>query len=83
MPKVHKNIYIPPTWPHWIWFAVEFFIVLPISTLIAKAITDSISGLDPQIQNWIFYSIVGAIFLSWYIVIRGFIFKKKILEGRR
>lgn len=32
--------------------------------------------------NWIFYSIVGGVFLAWYIIIRGFILKKKILSNR-
>ncbi|HEU05232.1 MAG TPA: hypothetical protein ENH95_09020 [Nitrosopumilus sp.] len=82
MRTVHNNIYIPRTWPNWIWYAIEVFIVLAVSTLVAKEITDSIIGLQPEIQNWIFYSIVGVIFFIWFILIRGLIFKKWILLGR-
>ncbi len=79
MGKVHDNIHIPgESFPNWIWYAIEFFIVLAISMLVSRQITDSIVE-DPIIQNWVFYGIVGVIFLGWYIIIRGFILKKKIL----
>jgi len=29
--------------------------------------------------NWIFWSIVGAVFIGWYLLIRNFVFKKPIL----
>ena len=114
---VHNNIHIPKeSWPHWIWYAIEFAIVLAISMLVARQITDPLLGdiaalvgqssaleswegitvhskdfvnLAPEIRgkvesmaNWIFYSIVAGIFLGWYIVIRGFILKKKILDNK-
>jgi hypothetical protein len=80
----HNNVHIPKeSWPHWTWYAIEFFIVLAISLLVSREITNSIAGLDESMQNWIFYSIVGAIFIGWYIIIRGLILKKKILENRR
>jgi hypothetical protein len=41
----------------------------------------SIEGLDPGVQNYIFMGIVGIIFLIWYIGIRGFILKKKMLKN--
>lgn len=79
----HDNVHIPKeSWPHWTWYAIEFGIVLAISMLVSREITDSIEGLDSTAQNWVFYSIVGGIFLGWYIVIRGLIFKKNILETR-
>lgn len=80
----HNNVHIPKeSWPRWTWYAIEFFIVLATSLLVSREITNSIGGLDESMQNWVFYSIVGTIFLGWYIIIRGFIFKKKILENRR
>lgn len=79
----HGNIHIPKeSWPHWTWYAIEFGIVLAISMLVSREITDSIVDLDPSTQNWLFYAIVGGIFLGWYIVIRGLILKKNILETK-
>lgn len=80
---VHGNVHVPKeSWPNWIWYAIEFGIVLAISMLVSREITDSIEGLDPTTQNWVFYSIVGGIFTGWYIVIRGLILKKSILETK-
>lgn len=81
---VHNNIHIPKeSWPHWTWYVMEFGIVLAISMLVSREITNSIEGLTPDMQNWIFYGIVGAIFLGWYIIIRGAIMKKWIFQNRR
>lgn len=81
---VHDNIHIPTeSLPHWVWFVIEFTIVLAISALVSKEITNSIEGLEVTMQNWVFMGILTAIFGGWYIVIRGFILKKPILRGRR
>ncbi len=81
---VHNNIHIPKeSWPHWTWYAIEFGIVLAISMLVSREITNSIEGLTPDMQNWIFYGIVGGIFLGWYIIIRGLIMKKWIFQNTR
>jgi len=37
---------------------------------------------NEAILNWIFYSIISLVFLVWYIGIRGFVLKKKILQNR-
>ncbi len=37
---------------------------------------------DGAVLNWIFSSIIALVFLVWYIGIRGFVLKKKILENR-
>lgn len=80
---IHNNVHIPSeSWPHWTWYAIEFGIVLAVSMLVAREITDSIEALDPTQQNWVFYGIVGGIFLAWYVLIRGLVLKKKILETR-
>ncbi len=79
----HDNIHIPTeSWPHWTWYAIEFFITLAIAVVIAFKSTDAIEGLSPELQNWVFYGIVTLIFLVWYIVIRGLILKKPILGNR-
>lgn len=80
---VHNNVHIPSeSWPNWIWYAVEFGIVMAVSMLVSREITDYIEGLDGSQQNWVFYAIVGGIFLLWYVIIRGMVFKKKILRNR-
>lgn len=80
---VHNNVHIPSeSWPGWTWYAIEFGIVMAVSMLLSREITDSIEGLDGSQQNWVFYSIVGGIFLLWYVIIRGFVLKKKILNNR-
>ncbi|MGH1521010.1 MAG: hypothetical protein ACRBB2_01365, partial [Nitrosopumilus sp.] len=65
----------------WTWYAIEFGIVLALSMLVSREITNSIEELTPEIQNYVFMGIVGLIFLAWYIGIRGFILKKKILRN--
>lgn len=111
----HNNVHIPSeSWPGWTWYAIEFGIVLAVSMLLAREISDYILGdvaravghggaleswaavnvhsaefvaLASEIKvpiestsNWIFYGMVGAIFGGWYLIIRSFILKKKILR---
>lgn len=79
---VHPNAHVPKeSWPNWTWYAIEFGIVLATSMLISNEITKSIEGLAVDIQNYVFMSISGLIFLIWYMGIRGFILKKKILRN--
>ena len=79
----HPNVHVPKeSWPSLTWYAIEFGIVLAVSMLVSREITNSIEGLTPEIQNWVFMGIVGAIFLVWYMVIRSLILKKKILENK-
>lgn len=110
----HNNVHIPrESWPNWTWYAIEFGIVLAVSLLLAREVSDYMLGdvarvlghgdaleswtainvhsdefeaLASEIRtpivsmsNWIFYGIVGAIFGGWYLIIRGFVLKKKIL----
>ena len=75
-------IHIPKeSFPNWIWYTIECVIVIVISMLTSSKITDSIEGLTPEVQNYVFMGIVGAFFLIWYIGIRGLILKKKILKN--
>ena len=76
-------VHVPrESWPNWTWYAIEFGIVIAISMLVSREITNSIEGLSPANQNWVFMGIVGAIFFIWYMVIRSFILKKKILDNK-
>jgi bacteriorhodopsin len=75
-------IHIPKeSFPNWIWYTIECVIVIVISMLTSSKITDSIEGLTPEVQNYVFMGIVGAFFLIWYIGVRGIILKKKILKN--
>ncbi len=79
----HDNIHIPKeSFPHWIWYVIEIAIVLALSLVASSKITNSIEGLTPETQNYVFIGIVGIFFIVWYIGIRGFILKKKILQNR-
>ena len=79
----HPNVHIPKeSWPNWTWYAIEFGIVLAVSMLASREITNSFTELAPDIQNYVFMGVVGVIFLIWYIGIRGFVFKRKIMENR-
>ena len=78
----HDNIHIPgESFPHWIWFAIEFVIVFAVATLISRAIMGNFADYDEAIRNWMFWGIVAAIFLGWYIGIRSLIIKKPVLQG--
>ena len=79
----HPNVHVPKeSWPNWTWYAIEFGIVIAVSMLVSREVTNSFEGLAPDMQNWVFMGIVGVIFFIWYMVIRSFILKKKILENK-
>ncbi len=79
----HDNIHIPKeSFPHWIWYAIECVILIVISFAVAVKTADSIEGLSVEVHNYLITGIVGIFFLVWYIGIRGFILKKKILQNR-
>ncbi len=80
---VHPNIHIPKeSWPHWTWYAIEAVLVIVLSFLASVKITDSFVELPVDVHNYLIAGIVGSFFLVWYIGIRGFILKKKILQNR-
>lgn len=80
---VHNNVHIPEeSWPKFTWYAIEFGILLAVSMLISREIVNSIPELAPDIQNWVFYGIVGGFFVAWYMIVRPVVFKKRILETR-
>ena len=59
---------------------LESWVGLSVHSPEFKALDDAIEGKIVAMSNYIFYGIVGAVFGAWYIVIRGFILKKKILR---
>lgn len=49
----------------------------------SKEFTDLAADVETRIiaaSNWVFYGIVGAVFLGWYILIRSFALKKRVLS---
>jgi len=79
---VHPNIHIPKeSFPGWIWYAIECVIVIAISLLISREITDSLEGISPEIQNYVFIGILGVFFLVWYVGIRKVILTKFLRNG--
>ena len=79
----HNNVHIPSeSWPRWTWFAIEFGIVLAASMLISRELVNSVGDLAPDIQNWVFFGMVGGIFIGWYLILRAIVFKKPILGNR-
>ena len=37
--------------------------------------------VSQEMLNWIFWGMVGAIFLIWYLLIRGIVLKKYVLQN--
>jgi hypothetical protein len=37
---------------------------------------------DTGLLNWVWWSIVGGVFIGWYMIIRGFVLKKPIMGNR-
>ncbi|MBT3328651.1 MAG: hypothetical protein HN384_01760 [Nitrosopumilus sp.] len=79
---VHPNIHIPKeSWPGWTWYAIECVILIAVSLVTSSKITDSIEGLSPEVQNYMFIGILGIFFLVWYVGIRNFILTKFLRNG--
>ena len=80
----HDNIHIPTeSFPHWIWFMIEFAIVFAVAAVVSREIMVVFQDLEEPSRNWIYWGLVTAFFLGWYIVIRSWILKKPILQNRR
>ena len=79
---VHPNIHIPKeSWPHWTWYAIECVLLIAISLIASSKITNSIEGLNPEVQNYMFIGIMGIFFLVWYIGIRRLVLTKVLRNG--
>jgi hypothetical protein len=80
---VHNNAHVPKeSFPTFLWYAIEFFIVLGA----AIGISMNSMGYFQKIRftedmtDWIFWGIIGAVFLVYYLIVRNFILKKPILS---
>ena len=79
---VHPNIYIPKeSWPQWTWYAIECVVLIAVSLVISSKITNSIEGLSPEVQNYMFIGIMGIFFFIWYIGLRRFVLTKVLRNG--
>ena len=79
---VHPNIHIPKeSWPNWTWYAIECVILIAVSLIASSKITNSIEGLTPEVQNYMFIGIMGIFFFVWYIGIRRFVLTKILKNG--
>ena len=80
----HNNVHIPKeSFPTFIWYAIEFFIVVGASVGIAMGSISYFTqiGFTEQMTNWIFWGISGGVLLVYYTLIRTFILKKPILKN--
>ena len=81
---VHNNAHVPKeSFPRFVWYAIEFFIVIGISVGIAMNSLGYFTqmGFNESMTNWIFWGIIGGIFLVYYLIIRAFVLKKPILSS--
>jgi hypothetical protein len=80
---VHNNAHVPKeSFPTFLWYAIEFFIVLGAAIGISM---NSMSyfqkiGFTVDMTDWIFWGIIGAVFLVYYLIVRNFILKRPILS---
>ena len=80
----HNNVHIPKeSFPSFLWYAIEFFIVVGASVGIAMGSISYFTqiGFTEQMTNWIFWGISGGVLLVCYTLIRTFILKKPILKN--
>ncbi len=80
---VHNNAHVPKeSFPTFLWYAIEFFIVLGAALGISMNSMDYFHkvGFPEDMTVWIFWGIVGAVFLAYYLIVRPFILKKPILS---
>ena len=79
---VHPNIHIPKeSWPNWTWYTIECVILIAVSLIASSKITNSIEGLTPEVQNYMFIGIMGIFFLVWYVGIRRLVLTKFLRNG--
>ena len=79
----HNNVHVPKeSWPAFLWYAIEFFIVLGAGIGISVSSIDYFKkmGLDESMTDWIFWGIVGVVFLVYYIIVRPLLLKRSILS---
>jgi len=79
----HNNVHVPKeSWPAFLWYAIEFFIVLGVGIGISVNSIDYFKkmGFDESMTDWIFWGIVGIVFLAYYLIVRPLLLRKPALS---
>ena len=79
----HNNVHVPKeSWPAFAWYAIEFGIVMGVGLLISSNSMDFFKkmGFDESMTNWIFWGLVGVVYLVYYLIIRPIILKRPSLS---
>jgi predicted cobalt transporter CbtA len=80
---VHNNAHVPKeSFPTFLWYAIEFFIVLGAAvgiSIISIGYFQKI-GFTEDMTNWIFWGITGVVYLVYYLIVRNFILKRPVLS---
>jgi hypothetical protein len=79
----HNNVHIPKeSWPAFAWYAIEFGIVMAAGLLISANSMDYFKkmGFDESMTNWIFWGLVGAVYLVYYLIMRPIILRRPALS---
>ena len=80
---IHNNAHVPKeSFPTFLWYAIEFFIVLGAAIGISMNSIGYFQKIrfTEEMTDWIFWGIIGAVFLVYYLIVRKFILKKPILS---
>ena len=80
---VHNNIHVPrDSWPLYMWYVIEFFIVLGAGLGISYMSMDYFRkiGFSDAMTTWAFWGIDGAVLLVYYLIIRPLIMKRPVLS---
>ena len=80
---VHNNAHVPKeSFPTFLWYAIEFFIVLGAAIGISMISMSYFQKMrfTEDMTDWIFWGITGAVFLVYYLIVRNFILKRPILS---
>jgi len=79
----HNNIHVPrESWPNYMWYVIEFFIVLGAGLGISYMSMDYFRkiGFSDAMTTWTFWGIDGAVLLVYYLIIRPLIMKRPVLS---
>ncbi len=79
----HNNVHVPKeSWPAFLWYAIEFFIVLGAGIGISINSMDYFKklGFNESMTNWIFWGIIGVVFLVYYLIVRPLLLRRPALS---
>ena len=79
----HNNIHVPKeSWPSFMWYAIEFFVVLGAGLGISLNSMGFFTkmGFNSSMTVWAFWGIIGVVFLAYYLIVRPLILRRPILS---